>query len=154
MATGTTPRFGDGMSDPASVRDEATVEARMFDATVAGPLVSFFCTALARGAKERHDTAADMLAAWRSVFAPVPRTVPDDAAERAAAAEPTTPLADAGLSARALSALEPFSVVTVADLVPVDPVRLNRLSGGPEATPQGRKALARRRPALSVPAPP
>ena len=37
MATGTTPRFGDGMSDPASVRDEATVEARMFDPTVAGP---------------------------------------------------------------------------------------------------------------------
>jgi len=143
MATGTTPRFGDGMSDPASVRDEATVEASMFDATVAGPLVSFFRTALARGAKERQDTAADMLAEWRLVFAPVPRTVPDDAAERAAAARPATSLTDAGLSARALSALEPFGVATVGDLIAVDPVRLNRLSGVAEATRREVKALAR-----------
>ncbi len=144
MATGTTPRFGDGMSDPASVRDKATVEASMIDPAIAAPLVSFFHTALARGAKERHDTAADMLAEWRLVFAPVARTVPDAAAaERAAAAEPTTSLADAGMSARALSALEPFAVATVGDLVAVDPVRLNRLSGVAEATRQEVKALAR-----------
>ena len=53
----------------------------MFDPAVAGPLVAFFRTALARSAKERHDTAAEMLAAWRSVFAPVPKTIPDDADE-------------------------------------------------------------------------
>jgi predicted Ser/Thr protein kinase len=35
MATGATPSFGDGFSDPGSVRDEATVEARMFDPAVA-----------------------------------------------------------------------------------------------------------------------
>ena len=104
---------------------------------------AFFRTALARGAKERHDTAADMLAAWRAVFAPVPRTMPDDADERAAAAEPATPLAEAGLSARALSALEPFGVATVGDLVAVDPVRLNRLSGVAEATRREVKARAR-----------
>jgi serine/threonine protein kinase len=143
MATGTAPRFGDGMSDPASVRDEATIDARMFDPAVAGLLVSFFRTALARSAKERYDTAADMLAAWRSVFAPVPKTIPDDAGERAAAAEPATPLADAGLSARALSALEPYGVVTVGDLVAVDPVRLNRLSGVAEATRREVKGRAR-----------
>ena len=143
MATGAAPRFGDGFSDPASVRDEATVEARMFDPAVAGTLVAFFRTALARNAKERHDTAVDMLAAWRSVFAPVPKTIPDDAGERAAAAEPPTPLADAGLSARALSALEPYGVATVGDLVAVDPVRLNRLSGVAEATRREVKARAR-----------
>ena len=143
MATGATPKFGDGLSDPASVRDEATVEAGMFDPAVAGALVSFFRTALARSAKERHDTAAEMLAAWRSVFAPVPKTIPDDADERAAAAEPATPLAEAGLSARALSALEPYGVVTVGDLVAVDPVRLNRLSGVAEATRREVKARAR-----------
>ena len=96
MATGAAPRFGDGLFRPASVRDEATVEAGMFDPAVAEPLVAFFRTALARNAKERHDTAAEMLAAWRSVFAPVPKTIPDDADERAAAAEPPTPLAEAG----------------------------------------------------------
>ena len=143
MATGAAPRFGDGMSDPASVRDEATIEPRMFDPTVAGALVAFFRTALARNSRQRHDTAADMLAAWRSVFVPVPKTVPDDAGERAAAAGPATPLADAGLSARALSALEPFGVLTVGDLVAVDPVRLNRLSGVAEATRREVKGRAR-----------
>ena len=115
----------------------------MFDPAVAGPLVAFFRTALARDAKERHDTAAEMLAAWRSVFAPVPKTVPDDADECAARAEPATPLAESGLSARALSALEPFGVATVGDLVAVDPVRLNRLSGVAEATRREVKARAR-----------
>jgi serine/threonine protein kinase len=143
MATGTAPRFGDGLSDPASVREEATVEPDMFDPAVAEPLVGFFRTALARDAKKRHDTAADMLAAWRSVFAPVPKTVPDDAGELAAKAEPETPLAEAGLSARALSAVEPLGVVTVADLVAVDPVRLNRLSGVAETTRREIKARAR-----------
>jgi serine/threonine protein kinase len=143
MATGAAPKFGDGLSDPASVRDEATVEGGMFDPAVAGGLVSFFRTALARGAKERHDTAVEMLAAWRSVFAPVPKTVPDNADECAAKAEPATPLAEAGLSARALSALEPYGVVTVGDLVAVDPVRLNRLSGVAEATRREVKARAR-----------
>jgi serine/threonine protein kinase len=143
MATGATPRFGDGLSDPASVRDEATVEPPMFDPAVAEGLVSFFRTGLARSAKERYDTAAEMLAAWRSVFAPVPKTVSEDADEAAAAAESATPLAEAGLSARALSALEPFGVATVADLVAVDPVRLNRLSGVAEATRREVKARAR-----------
>jgi serine/threonine protein kinase len=143
MATGSVPKFGDGLSDPASVRDEATVEPGMFDPAVAGALVPFFGTALARRAKERHDTATEMLAAWRSVFAPVPKTIPDDADQCAAAAEPPTLLAEAGLSARALSALEPYGVVTVGDLVAVDPVRLNRLSGVAEATRREVKARAR-----------
>jgi serine/threonine protein kinase len=143
MATGATPKFGDGLSDPASVRDEAAVTDSMFDPAVGEVLVAFFRTALARSAKERHDTATEMLAAWRSAFAPVPKTVPDNADECAALAEPATPLAEAGLSARALSALEPFGVVTVGDLVAVDPVRLNRLSGVAEATRREVKARAR-----------
>ena len=143
MATGAAPRFGDGLSDPASVRDEATVEAGMLDPAVAGPLVAFFRTALARSAKERHDTATEMLAAWRAVFAPVPKTIPDDADEQAAQAELATPLAESGLSARGLSALEPYGVATVGDLVAVDPVRLNRLSGVAEATRREVKARAR-----------
>ena len=143
MATGTTPKFGDGMSNPAFIHDEAAVEPGLFDPAVAGALVPFFRHALARSAKERYDTAADMLAAWRKVFAPVPRTIPDDADERATAAQPATPLTEAGLSARALSALEHYGVATVADLVAVDPVRLNRLSGVAEATRREIKSRAR-----------
>ena len=143
MATGATPTFGDGLSDPASVHDEATIEARMFDRAVGDQLVAFFRTALARNARQRYDTAAQTLAAWRSMFEPVPRTIPDDADERVTTAEPSTPLTLAGLSARALSALEPYGLVTVADLVAVDPVRLNRLSGVADATRREVKARAR-----------
>jgi serine/threonine protein kinase len=143
MATGSTPKFGDGMSNPAFIHEQASIEPAMFDPAVAGALVPFFRRALARSAKERYDTATDMLAAWRKVFAPVPRTIPDEADERAAVAQPATPLAEAGLSARALSALEPYSVATVGDLVAVDPVRLNRLSGVAEATRREVKTRAR-----------
>ena len=143
MATGSVPRFGDGLSDPASVQDEAAVEPGLFDPAVAESLTGFFRTALARDARQRHDTAAEMLAAWQSVFQPVPRTVPDDAEDLAAKAEVSTPLARAGLSARALSAIEPLAVSTVGDLVAVDPVRLNHLSGVSTATRGEIKARAR-----------
>lgn len=144
MATGEAPTYGDGLSDPASVSDEASIDAAMFDPSVAGPLVAFFRRSLARDASVRHDTAADLLSAWHKVFAPVPKTVPDDADERAEAAQPATSLADAGLSARALSALEPYGVATVGDLVAIDPVRLNRLSGVAEPTRREVKERARR----------
>jgi serine/threonine protein kinase len=143
MATGSSPVYGDGLSDPAVVSDEATLSEDLFDQSVADALTVFFRSALARQAGSRYDTAAEMLAAWQSVFAPVAKTVPDDADALAAAAEPTTPLVEAGLSARALSALEPYAVSTVGDLVAVDPVRLNQLAGVAEATRREVKQRAR-----------
>jgi serine/threonine protein kinase len=142
MATGSVPQFGDGMSDPASLHVEATVEASVFDPAVAEPLTGFFGRALARDAARRFDTAADMLTAWQGAFAPVPKTMPDDADKLAVAATPVTPLARAGLSARALSALEPFGVRTVGDLVAVDPIRLNRMSGVADVTRREVKSRA------------
>jgi serine/threonine protein kinase len=143
MATGTVPKFDDGLSDPASVPDEATVEPTMFDPAVSSPLTEFFRKALARDARRRFDTAAEMLASWQAAFEPVPKTQPDDADELAAAARPSTPLARAGLSARALSAVEPLGVTTVGDLIAVDPVRLNHLSGVAEPTRREVKSRAR-----------
>jgi serine/threonine protein kinase len=143
MATGSVPRFGDGLSDPRSIQDEAAIQTGMFDPAVAEGLAGFFRKALARDAKQRHDTAAEMLAAWQSVFQPVPKTVPDDAEELAAKATSATPLEQAGLSARALSAIEPLAVSTVGDLVAVDPVRLSRLSGVAAVTRSEINARAR-----------
>jgi len=143
MATGSVPRFGDGLSDPASVQDEAAIEPGMFDPAVADGLTGFFRIALARDARRRYDTAAEMLTAWQSVFRPVPRTVPDNAEDLAARADISTPLAQAGLSARALSAIEPLAVTTVGDLLAVDPVRLNHLSGVSAVTRDEVKARAR-----------
>ena len=142
MATGASPRYGDGESHPASVREEAAVEPGMFDPVVADRLTAFFRQALARSTASRYDTAADMLAAWQAVFAPVPRTVPEDANDLAEQAQPTTELSAAGLSARALSALEQFGVRTVADLVAVDAVRLNRMSGVADVTRREVKSRA------------
>ena len=143
MATGDTPAYGDGLTDPGSVSDEASLDQTMFDESIAPLLAGFFRQALARDATRRHDTAADMLSGWHQIFVPVPRTVPDDADERAAAAEPSTRLVDAGLSARAMSALEPYGVTTVGDLVAIDPVRLNRLAGVAEPTRREVKSRAR-----------
>jgi hypothetical protein len=143
MATGGTPVYGDGLSDPGVVADEATLTEEQFDPSVAEAVIAFFRCALARDAGERHDTAAEMLSDWRAIFAPVTKTVPDDAEALAAAATATTPLPQAGLTARALSALEPFGVVTVGDLVAVDPVRLNRIPGAADATRREVKDRAR-----------
>jgi len=140
MSTGTAPVYGDGFSDPASVQDEATITPAMFDPSAAPGLQRFFTTALAREAAARFDTAAEMLAAWRSVFTPLPTTVPDDADTLVDAVEASTALTASGLSARALSALEPYGVQTVGELVALDPVRLNRLSGVAEPTRKEVKA--------------
>jgi len=134
MATGSTPEYGDGLSDPTVVPDEARVTQDMFDPSVAPALVSFFRHALARDARTRFHTASEMLAGWKAALKPVPRAVAADASALAEAAQPSTPLAEAGLSARALSAVEPLGVATVADLAAVDPVRLSRLGGVAEAT--------------------
>lgn len=134
MATGHTPVYGDGLSDPAAISDEATINVADFDPVVGRDLVAFFTRALARNAKARHDTVAEMLREWQRCFPPASTTTPDNANQLADTAELTTKLGSAGLSARAISALEPFQVVTVADLLAVDPVRLSRLSGTAEAT--------------------
>ena len=107
-------------------------------------LVPFFRTALARNAKERlrhRRRHAGRVAGGLRRRCPRPSpTTPTSAPPRP---RPATPLAEAGLSARALSALEPYGVATVGDLVAVDPVRLNRLSGVADATRGEVKTRAR-----------
>jgi hypothetical protein len=83
-----------------------------------------------------------MLTEWQAVFAPVPHTQADDADELAERAVASTPLELAGLSARALSAIEPLGVLTVGDLAALDPVRLNRLPGAADATRREVKSRA------------
>jgi serine/threonine protein kinase len=141
MATGRAPRYGDGRTDPAVIDDEAAVTPDLFDPSIAASLVDLFRKALRRDVRERFHTAAEMLAAWRAVFANPNTTVPDDADELATAAQPSTLLPASGLSARALSALEPLRLNTVGDLAAVDPARLSRLAGVAEAT---RREVRRR----------
>ncbi|WP_433792658.1 BREX system serine/threonine kinase PglW [Actinoplanes sp. CA-252034] len=135
MATGSTPVYGDGAGDPGSIQDEATIRPEMFDETLAGDLADFFRKALACDASARHHTAEGMRAAWLAIFAQGATTEPDESYdELAAQATLTTPLRDSGLNARALSALEPYAVQTVGELLTVDPVQLSRLQGVANAT--------------------
>lgn len=142
MATGHTPIYGDGISDPAAITDEASINAADFDETAGPRLVAYFTKALARDASKRHDTADQMLQEWRRCFPAAETTIPDNADTLAEQATLDTPLAQAGLSARALSALEPYSVKTVGDLLAVDPARLSRLGGTAEPTRKEVKSRA------------
>ncbi len=92
MATGMTPRFGDGLSDPASVHHEAAIDTQIFDRARADGLAGFFRTALARDARQRYARAVDMQAGWRAVFAAAP-AAPGRATGASAAPAAQTPSA-------------------------------------------------------------
>lgn len=143
MATGHTPYYGDPLADPASVRDELTISRSEFDGAVADRLLKFFTAALARDAKARFDTAAEMLSHWRTAFPSEATTAPENADELANAAKLDTVLESSGLSARAVSALEPLRVTTVGELLTVDPVRLSALRGVAGATRRELSSRAR-----------
>lgn len=127
MAAGKLPQYGpDPEANPASVSDDVTVDGAAFDPAVADDIEAFFRSALAREVAQRPDTAEDMRQAWKSVFRGLGR-YSADTDEKLATATVESTLAEAGLSARAISALEPASVGTVADLLSLDSVQLNRL---------------------------
>lgn len=134
MATGSPsgPVFGDGASDPAVVTDEVTLDATLFDPSIAPEMLTFFMKALRRNATERFDTAAEMLNAWRSIFQAEATVLEEAVPSHKITAD--TQLRVSGLSPRALSALEQLRVSTVGDLAAVDPARLTRLAGVAEAT--------------------
>lgn len=129
MAAGHTPYYGDPLADPSAVNDPLTIVPGAFDRAVEQRLKAFFTKALARNAKDRYDTAAEMLSQWRVAFPSDATTAPENADELADKAKPDTALELSGLSARALSGLEPLQVTTVGELMTVDPVRLNNIRG-------------------------
>ena len=68
MATGETPRWGDGRSDPSFTTDEVTLDTVFFDPAARDGLEQFFVRALRRDPKERYGDADEMLRAWQRVF--------------------------------------------------------------------------------------
>jgi hypothetical protein len=134
MATGALPTWGVD-ANPAAVTDEVTLDPAAFDPAVADRLVAFFARALARDARDRFDTAEELEDAWRAVFAELPESVPQPAAEAAGVVlTRESALEAAGLTPRARSGLERNGIHTVGRLLDLEPSRLNRLAGVPEAT--------------------
>lgn len=140
MATARLPIWGDGRSDPAMLTDEVTLEPGLFDPDLREAMVAFFGKALRRDPRARYDNADEMLTAWRQVFsgagrarAEQPETAQSpevpDFTQLVALATRATPLAEIGLSTRALNALERAQVVTAGDLVTLASRRLYAMSG-------------------------
>lgn len=142
MATGHIPVYGDGLSDPASIPDEVTIEPVDLDPSARGRLTAFFTKALARDAGLRQDTAQQMLQEWRGCF-PDSSLLPENADGLADAATADTPLLSSGLTPRAISALEYLRVTTVGQLATVDAVLLNHLPGLTGATKQEVRGRAK-----------
>ena len=150
MATGETPRWGDGRSDPAFVTDEVILDPVLFDAAARDALEAFFRKALKRSPQERHGNAEAMLGEWQRAFegldvAPVTVTDPggatdlgDDEADddQTARRLPDAlslgdPISSLGATPKVVSALNRLQVSTVrqlADLAPSDVTRARRIS--------------------------
>ena len=144
MATGQLPKWGDGLSDPALVSDEVTVDGDLIDAGIRDQLTAFLRRALARDPAARFDNAREMLDGWRKVFAsvdqptavdPLPDQDPDADAIRSLfedavrAATPDTPLATMHVSTRGLNALERVGCTTAGQLARLALTRVWALPG-------------------------
>src|SRR5690606_28768006 len=99
--------------------------------------------ALARDARQRFETAQEMLTAWRSALSLTATTDTEEADTLAERATADTPLAESGLTPRALSALEPFHLATVGDLAALDTGKLTRFSGIVDATKREIRSRAK-----------
>ncbi|UFP93619.1 BREX system serine/threonine kinase PglW [Gloeobacter morelensis MG652769] len=136
LATGTLPKWGDGLTDPSYLDCEITIEAELFDANLRDSLVEFFTKALRRDPAQRFDNAEQMLRAWRGCFEGIElpgALVENDSEEllRAllAGAKAETKIAELGLGTRAVTALDRENVLSVADLLAEPPQKLAQLRG-------------------------
>lgn len=140
MATGVRPVWGDGRTDPLHLPDEGPrLDPELFDPAVRQGLMAFFAKALHRKPASRFDTADQMRQAWRAVFAAATR--PTSSGDGTSAADPGeldrlldaadegTAVADLGLSAAALGALERLGVGTVRQLLDYPTADWNRAAG-------------------------
>lgn len=148
MATTQLPFWTDGEPGPQSMHDVPFIEASMFEHVVAAGLVRFFSCALAPDVADRFGDVATMAQAWHAVFAAVDdadHDAGDEATRAAAAAAATldTPLADAGLSPRALSALSRLQARTVGELLRTPPMATNSVPGLGEQYRKEVQRLAR-----------
>lgn len=131
MAVGDMPKWSGG-SDPLLVDAEVTIEAERFDPNLREQFTSFFQRALRRKPKERFDNAQQMAEAWRKVFTTATLTsegIEEDYSALLAAATIDTNVAELGLGAAAVDALDRINVVKVQDLLHVMGRRLARMRG-------------------------
>ncbi len=158
MVTGTLPAWGDGVSDPALIDDEVTLDVTLFDPNLREGLSAFFGKALRREFQERFDNAEDMLRDWRKVFDQVEaRTTADPFEVIARRATREMAIGELGYSVEAQNVLDRMGIHNVRELLAVDRVRFRYLkSVGDKVRKEIRgtaKRLAQLRPDLVAGAP-
>jgi serine/threonine protein kinase len=134
MATGITPRWGDGQSAPHLIEASVTIEHDLFDAPVRQDLNEFFRRCFERDPRQRFDNATDMLLAWQNIFHRATLTEssqPDPGALELALANirPDTLLSKIGLSARVQNMLDRLEILTVQELAAQPPGKFSNLRG-------------------------
>lgn len=136
LATGTIPKWGDGVSDPSYLECEITIDAELFDLALRDSLPEFFAKAFRRNICDRFDNAEEMLREWRSCFEglePAGATLSEEDVanlqEKIAIATGDTPIAELGLGARALQVLDRHNIFVVKDLLSVQKAWLISLRG-------------------------
>lgn len=136
MATGQRPVWGDGVSDPAQLDCEVTLDAEKFDTVIREKLLEFFRKALKRDFHQRFDNADEMLRGWRKIFEgldqPSPITTVARGADQQSAiavAAPETNISLLGLTPRAVAAIDRLGATTVKDFLAVPLRRAYRLPG-------------------------
>jgi len=147
MATGSLPWWRDGDAGPSNPGDEVVLVPQSFESAIADPLTTFFRSALAPDVSARFSDIHTLAAGWSAVFRSLDEAREGDDAdegfrdEAAAAATLDTQIADAGLTARALSAVGRLGVATVGELLGTSPMQVNSIRGQGEKT---RKEIQRR----------
>lgn len=116
----------------APLADEPPIVAAVqFREPIGERLATFFRSALAPAVADRHGSLTEMREAWESAVAGETEAEVDAEAldAQAASASASTPLVDAGLSARAQTAASRLGADTVGDLMAVPAFRLNSSRG-------------------------
>ena len=164
MATGLTPKWGDGVSDPShqEADSEARIDAELFDPTLREPMAAFFSQGLRRDVRQRFDNAEEMLRAWRKLFEGIeePGSLSDHAEESElrqllAGATHDSLIPELGLGTRATNALDRANILSVEDLLTASIQRLQRLPGvGNKTRREILAAVKILRERLAAPSPP
>ncbi|MEX5635552.1 BREX system serine/threonine kinase PglW [Parafrankia sp. FMc2] len=169
MASGELPLWGDGSTEARFTEGPPTVATEAFDPAIRTGLTSFFLRALDRDAGKRFGSLKDMRDAWLAVFRAADSTPPVPSVHPAAGEEPqtpdeaaaqateATPLEQAGLSPRAVSAAHRLDATNVGDLLDLgskDIISLPGLAGKTRQELQTRIRQWRRALAPAPPGPP
>jgi serine/threonine protein kinase len=134
MATGTTPRWGDGQSAPHLIKADVTIDADLFDAPVRLDLRDFFRRCFQRDPSKRFDNTTEMLLAWQNIFhraAASDSRMPDPGVQETALQNlrPHTLISQLGLSTRAQNTLERLGMFNAQDLAGQAPGKFSNLRG-------------------------